>query len=315
MVAKLSDVARLAGVSVTTVSRVINNYSSLSEKTIQKVHAAMRELNYQPNALARAMQGKGSKFVGLILPNLTNPFYAELSNEIEYQLFQRGYKTIIASSAENEAIEHEYLAMLSANQVDGIISSSHNLAIKEYQQLSAPIVSFDRRLAETIPTVTSDNYQGGQLAAQYLADHGCQKIAVLIDEDRSYSPTVNRLQGAVDYLTQVHLQADPLDVNDLDLRTVFPGEYDGVVAPNDLLAMQIIGVFKTANRRLGGDFWVVGYDGSQLIQKLAPQLPTIVQPSHQLAMRLIEILMHQIQGLPVEPELMNPLPVYLHSGE
>ena len=79
MVAKLKDVAQLAGVSVTTVSRVINNYGSLSQKTIDKVHAAMRELNYQPNALARAMQGKPSKFVGLIFPNLINPFFAELA--------------------------------------------------------------------------------------------------------------------------------------------------------------------------------------------------------------------------------------------
>lgn len=314
MVAKLSDVARLAGVSVTTVSRVINNYSSLSEKTIQKVHAAMRELNYQPNALARAMQGKPSKFVGLILPNLTNPFFAELSNEIEYQLFQRGYKTIIASSAENEEIEHEYLAMLSANQVDGIISSSHNLAITEYQQLSAPIVSFDWRLAETIPTVTSDNYQGGQLAAHYLADHGCQKIAVLIDEDTSYSPTVNRVQGAVDYLTQVGIQADPLDVHDLALTDVFSGKYDGVVAPNDQLALRIMAVFAKAGQRLGTDFWVVGYDGSQLIREIAPQLPTIVQPTHQLAMRLIDVLMRLIQEVPVEAELIEPLPVYLQTN-
>lgn len=88
MVAKLKDVAQLAGVSVTTVSRVINNYGSLSQKTIDKVHAAMRELNYQPNALARAMQGKPSKFVGLIFPNLINPFFAELANELEHELFK-----------------------------------------------------------------------------------------------------------------------------------------------------------------------------------------------------------------------------------
>ena len=85
MVAKLKDVADLAGVSVTTVSRVINNYGSLSKKTIAKVHAAMRELNYQPNALARAMQGKPSKFIGLIFPNITNPFFAELINDLEYR--------------------------------------------------------------------------------------------------------------------------------------------------------------------------------------------------------------------------------------
>lgn len=160
MVAKLKDVAQLAGVSVTTVSRVINNYGSLSQKTIDKVHAAMRELNYQPNALARAMQGKPSKFVGLIFPNLINPFFAELANELEYELFKKGYKTIIASSAQNPEIEHEYLNMLMANQVDGIISGSHNLGIEEYHQLTAPIVSFDRYLADNIPIIAADSYHG-----------------------------------------------------------------------------------------------------------------------------------------------------------
>ena len=95
MVAKLKDVAQLAGVSVTTVSRVINNYGSLSQKTIDKVHEAMRELNYQPNALARAMQGKPSKFVGLIFPNLINPFFAELANELEHELFKRVIKQLL----------------------------------------------------------------------------------------------------------------------------------------------------------------------------------------------------------------------------
>ena len=95
MTSTLKDVAKRAGVSVTTVSRVINNYHSLSDKTICKVRLAMRELDYQPNALARAMQGKSSHFIGLVLPNVTNPFLAELTNCLEERLFTKGYKVII----------------------------------------------------------------------------------------------------------------------------------------------------------------------------------------------------------------------------
>ena len=224
MVAKLKDVAELAGVSVTTDSRVINNYGSLSKKTIYKVHQAMRELNYQPNALARAMQGKPSNFIGLIFPNLTNPFYAELVNDLESRLFAKGYKTIIASAAENEQIEHEYLGMLMANQVDGIISGSHNLGIAEYKQVGAPIVSFDRYLADGIPIVTSDSYTGGRLAADYLVNWGCQNLAVLIDEDTSSSPTINRVQGVVDYMNEHDFEYTPLDVNEIQIEDVFPGD-------------------------------------------------------------------------------------------
>ena len=95
MVAKLTDVAELAGVSPTTVSRVINKKGYLSQKTIDKVHAAMQELNYKPNNLARGLQGKSAKLVGLIFPNISNVFYAELIERLEDELFKQGYKTII----------------------------------------------------------------------------------------------------------------------------------------------------------------------------------------------------------------------------
>ena len=175
MVAKLSDVAALAGVSVTTVSRVINSYGSLSQKTIDKVHAAMRELHYQPNAMARSLQGKSSQFIGLILPNMENPFFTALANEIEQLLFLKGYKVIIAASANNVEKEQQYLQMLAANQVEGIITSSHNLDIEEYQNTYLPIVSYDRYLSDDIPIVSEDNEEGGYLAGKYLLSTGARR--------------------------------------------------------------------------------------------------------------------------------------------
>ncbi|MEY8441158.1 LacI family DNA-binding transcriptional regulator [Lactobacillaceae bacterium 24-114] len=294
MVAKLQDVAKLAGVSVTTVSRVINNYGSLSEKTINKVHEAMRQLNYQPNALARAMQGKPSKFIGLIFPKLTNPFFAELVNELEHQLFFKGYKTIIASSAENREIEHEYLNMLLANQVDGIISGSHNLGIEEYRRLSAPIISFDRYLADDIPIVSADSYRGGRLTAQFMVAHQVKKLAVIIDEDTSASPTVNRLQGVVDYLNEAQYDFQTLDKRELE-NGDFVGKYDGVIASNDIQALKIIDHYRNAHKMLNSDYYVTGYDGSNLIRGIAPYLPTVVQPIHEIANQLIKDLLQRIE--------------------
>lgn len=293
MVAKLQDVAKLAGVSVTTVSRVINNYGSLSEKTIKKVHQAMNQLNYQPNVLARAMQGKPSKFIGLIFPNLTNPFFAELVNELEHQLFLKGYKTIIASSAENREIEHEYLNMLFANQVDGIISGSHNLGIEEYQRLTAPIVSFDRYLSDNIPIVAADSYRGGKLAARFMIQHQVDRLAVIIDEDTSVSPTLNRLQGVVDYLNDQEHNFITLTKEEID-QTDFAEQFDGVIASNDVQALKIISQYRQSGYQVNRDFFVTGYDGSQLICQIAPQLPTVVQPIHALAENLISTLFERI---------------------
>ncbi|MGX7248728.1 LacI family DNA-binding transcriptional regulator, partial [Enterococcus raffinosus] len=133
MAIKLTDVAKKAGVSPTTVSRVINNYGSLSQKTIDKVHAAMKELNYQPNSLARSLQGKNTQLIGLIFPTVSNPFFGELVDKLEATLFEQGYKTILCNSANNKEKERAYLNMLSANRVDGIIAGAHNLGIKEYE--------------------------------------------------------------------------------------------------------------------------------------------------------------------------------------
>lgn len=176
MTAKLTDVANLAGVSATTVSRVINNHGYLSEKTKQKVFDAMRELNYQPNSLARSLQGKKMKLIGVIFPSITNPFFAELIEDIEMQLFTQGYKIILCNAGKNKQKESEYIKMLLANQVDGIIAGAHNLGIDEYQQLGLPIVSFDRKLSDNIPIVSCDNYQGIELAVHDLLQAGCKKI-------------------------------------------------------------------------------------------------------------------------------------------
>ena len=98
MRSKLTDVAKKAGVSPTTVSRVINNYGYLSEKTKNKVYQAIQELNYRPNSLARSLQGKQTNLIGVIVPDITNPFFAELVSSIEKELFNKGYKMILCNA-------------------------------------------------------------------------------------------------------------------------------------------------------------------------------------------------------------------------
>lgn len=123
------------------------------------VNAAMRELNYQPNTLAWSLQGKQTKMIGVIMPSITNPFFAELVAAIEDKLEADGYKMLLCDAGQDSDKERRYLRMLEANQVDGIIAGSHNLGIEEYQRYGLPIVSFDRYLSDQVPIVTSDNYQ------------------------------------------------------------------------------------------------------------------------------------------------------------
>lgn len=322
MVAKLSDVAELAGVSITTVSRVINNYGSLSQKTIDKVHAAMRELHYQPNAMARSLQGKSSQFIGLIFPNIQNPFFTALATEIEQLLFEKGYKVIIATSANNIEKEQQYLQMLAANQVEGIITSSHNLGIASYQDNFLPIVSYDRHLADNIPIVQEDNYRGGYLIGEYLVAQGVKKLLVLCDNDPSASPTAQRYVGFADAiankstLIEYNINSNSSEFASAEemaaiVDLIVAENIDGVFAYNDMMAVQLQNALRSANIRVPEDVIVAGYDGSPIVQQLHPDLPTIIQPIHEAAQRLIDVLFAEINQEAL-PDL-ETLPVSLHK--
>ena len=123
---KLEDVAKLAGVSKTTVSRVLNKRGYLSEATIAKVYAAMKELNYQPNTIARQLFKQKTNMVGLIFPTVNNPFFGQLVARLEQILYEHGYKVLIGNSQNNPQKEEDYLNQLLNHQVDGLIVGAHN---------------------------------------------------------------------------------------------------------------------------------------------------------------------------------------------
>ena len=129
---KLEDVAKRANVSKTTVSRVLNNRGYLSQETITRVYQAMKELNYQPNVVARQLYQKKTQLIGLLFPTIANPFFGELSAELEKRLYNEGFKVLIGNSMNDPKKEADYLNQLLSKQVDGLIVGTHNQGIKEY---------------------------------------------------------------------------------------------------------------------------------------------------------------------------------------
>ena len=325
MAIKLTDVAQLAGVSPTTVSRVINNYGSLSQKTIDKVHAAMKELNYQPNSLARSLQGKNTRLVGLIFPTVANPFYGELVEKIERKLFEMDYRTILCDSAHNKEKERSYLNMLAANKVDGIIAGAHNLGIEEYEDLELPIVSFDRYLADGIPIVGSDNFQGGFLATENLFLRGARKIAIMTGSQESDSPTNERLNGYLAFLEKqglpsqifpFHYTAQSTTLKKLEIKRILENEdIDGIFCTDDLTAILVANQCHKSNISVPDQLKIIGYDGTKLIQNYFPQLTTMAQPISDYADVLIDLLLQRVQDPEKPLESHYHLPVKLIQGE
>ena len=305
MVAKLTDVAKLAGVSPTTVSRVINRKGYLSDKTISKVEAAMRELAYKPNNLARSLQGKSAKLIGLIFPNISNVFYAELIGKLEHELLKQGYKTIICNSEHDSDKEREYLEMLEANQVDGIISGSHNLGIEDYNRVTAPIIAFDRNLSPDIPVVSSDNYGGGVLAAQTLVKAGAQNIIMITGNDNSNSPTGLRHAGFASVLPDapiINVSSDFSPVRkEMEIKQILSQtKPDAIFASDDLTAILIMKVAQELDIQIPKDLKIIGYDGTYFVENYYPQLATIKQPLKDIACLSVDLLLKKIAGQEVQ---------------
>ena len=173
--ATIKDVAERVGVSVTTVSRVLNNRGYLSEDLKRRVYQAMEELNYQPNELARSLFRKKSNIIGLIIPDISHPFFSEIAIHIETFAYKSGYKILLCNSQLDKKKEKDYLNMLKASQVDGIIMGSHTLDTEEYKSINLPLVTLDRQLSESIPYVSSDHYKGGQFSYQTINSQGLQE--------------------------------------------------------------------------------------------------------------------------------------------
>ncbi len=300
--ATIKDVARKAGVTVTTVSRVMNNRGYLSQETREKVRNAMEELHYKPNAIARSLFAKRSGIIGLILPSLRHPFFAELAGFIEHFAHIYSYKLLICDSNLDAVREKEFVDLLKSNQVDALIMGSHTLDVKEFAGLHYPIVTFDR-IIEGLPYVYSDNYQGGIFAAQALLHAGCHHVAHicgnlqldLLSNDRTKAFLQVMNDHGINPIV-VQTETNVFDYAHYE-EMIYPllkmhADLDGIFATSDLLAAYVVRACYEMNIRVPQDIKVIGYDDVYLSELLVPQLTTIHQPVREMAEMAVRIAIH-----------------------
>jgi LacI family sucrose operon transcriptional repressor len=320
--ATIKDVAKIAGVTVTTVSRVLNNRGYISEATRKKVYEAMAELNYQPNELARSLFRKKSNIIGLIIPDVSHPFFAQLTNYIEYYAYKAGYKVLLCNSYQDSLKEREYIDMLKRNQVDGIIMGSHTLETSEYLNTNLPIVAIDRNISEDIPYITSDNYKGGMLATKLLIDKGCRKLAHISGPLELNTPANNRYQAFMDVVSEHKVdyivkqtKLDGLESYEKLAYKIFEEhpDIDGIFASSDVIAAAIIKVAGYLEKKVPKDLKVVGYDDINVASLIVPSLSTIRQPIEAMGEAAINILLDQMEEKSVPSE--NILPIELITRE
>lgn len=319
---KIQDVAKVAGVSPTTVSRVLNDRGYISSKTKDKVFAAMKEINYVPNDLARSLYNKRSYLIGVIVPSTSHPFFGELVAHIENICNEKGYKVLLCNSLHEADKEKKYWEMLRRNQVDGVIVVTYNRGLVDKKQ-QFPAVAIDHYLSENIYVVSSDNYQGGKIASKELIEAGCRKI-IHINGDANLETPANNRQYAYEKVMQeagrtpeiYHIPDGTFLENNIDIiKKVFEEhpDVDGIFASDDLLAIRTLQYAESLGYRVPEDLKIIGYDGTSFMRSIYPNLTTIIQPIYQIAENAVVTLIQEIDEKPLAAK-EKTLPVSLWKG-
>ena len=292
--ATIVDVARLAGVTPTTVSRVINNRGYISEKTKKRVQEAMDELGYQPNEIARSLTKQKSNTIGVIVPHISHPYFAKLISNLENEAAKKDYKIILCNSKEKAEKEKQYLDMCKSNRDAGIIICSGNVESNKINTGGIPVVLLEKNFEEGKLGIQCDNYQGGKLATEHLIECGCKKILHLsgvIDEEM---PADNREKAFIDVCSKNEIE---YFIKKYDIDTYNQMNYydyikaalneiegvDGIFASSDLIAAQVIQVCNEIKIRIPEDIKLVGFDDVDISQLTTPRITTVHQPIKEMA--------------------------------
>lgn len=303
------DVAARAGVTVTTVSRMLNGHRNVSLKTRKKIEQAMKDLNYRPNELARSLSLQRSTFIGLIVPSAKNPFFSMIVEKTERYAFEKGYKLLLCNSNHEKAKEIEYLSMLRASKVAGIILATRTQDVHEFSDIDAPLVSIDRIISTSIPYICSDNYQGGVMAAEHLINRGCRKLAHISGSFYLDMHANKRFDGFRDACLANKVPYYLLDANEEQFISMKYSEIaghflehhpdvDGVFTSNDIIALQILQECARRKIQVPQDLKVVGYDDIEVASLASPSITTIRQDVDSICRSAISFIDAQCKGKP-----------------
>jgi len=322
----MKDVARLAGVSTSTVSHVINNNRFVSESVRAKVDQAIQSLNYAPSALARSLKINQTHTIGMLLTTSSNPFYAEVVRGVEDSCYQRGYSLILCNTAGDEERMNRSLETLMQKRVDGLLmmcTESHLPSADILNRYpSIPTVMMDWAPFEGRGDIIQDNaLLGGELATQHLIDSGYTRIACIAGPQDKTTARM-RLEGFHQAMEKSGLDVLPDYVVNGDFE--FQGGYNGMIellaletppqavfTSNDAMAVGVYHALYQAGLQIPQDVAVMGYDDIELARYLSPPLSTIHQPKDELGELAIDTLIHRLsdpdasqQTLVLTPELV-----------
>ena len=302
----IKELAEISNVSIATISRVINKKGGYSKATEERILKLIESKSYQRNVNARSLRTKKSQTIGVIVPDISNEFFAKIVQSVEKQAIKYNYSVFVCNTDENIEIEKRQLSNLIGQFVDGIIYIGGGVQLENDSQLfKIPVIYIDRYIDDKEIYIKSDNFHGGYLAAQELIRSGCKKMAVMKDIRKissAYKRYLGFLQAMKDYrmnfdnkllcdVTVIsHKEAKEKTLELLDSGEVF----DGIFATNDTMALGIMMALNERRIKIPNEVKLVGFDNISAAEMAGVPLTTINQNKQKMGELAVELLMDKI---------------------
>lgn len=304
--ARIKDVAKEAGVAPSTVSLVLNKKGYVSEETRLKVEAAVEKLNYIPSEMARNLSLQRTNIIGVIVPSISHPFFSELAEALETELYSLGYKMMLCCTKYKENSEQKFIEMLKRQTMDGIIMGAHSLDVSIYEGLKEPVIAFDRYLNDNIPIVHCDHCTGGRLAAEAFLQHDCHHVIGIEGYQGVHTPANDSHKVFHETMWQHGVITDILEmpwnaftyedflVTAEKLFTEYQ-DIDGIFGSD----MAIASCMRVATQRgyhIPQDIKMVAYDGTGMTQTGIQPITAVRQPIEKLAAIAAQKVVSKVKG-------------------
>jgi len=310
----ITEIAKMAHVAKSTVSKVLNDRKGIAEKTRKKVLDVAGKLDYHPSLIAQSLKNRKTKAIGLVLPNIINPFFPNVLKGVEDAAIENGYVVVFCDSDNRRDKESLYFHMFESRWVDGIIFSvisgdrEEETYIKTIHEKGTPVVLIDREIEGYFTNVVMiDNKRAAFDATTYLLELGHKKIGHIAGP-QNIRTFVKRLEGYKEALTKYGIDFDPeLVVEEKDSSVESGGRavrklfkkgkvtFTAIFASNDLMAIGCIRELQKIGLRVPQDTSIVGFDNNPLAALVTPSLTTVAQPAYQMGAEAINLLIKDIE--------------------
>ena len=307
----IKDIARAAGVAHTTVSRALNRDPVISAKTTKRIQALARDMGYVPNVVARNFRSNRTKAIGMVLTTITDPFLSRIVEGVEQAAYDAGYSLFVSTSHEDPKREMAIIRELSQRRVDALIIASmwvSSVYGGELKRIRIPTVLINHAMeAHNIRYVTIDDCKSALEATNYLIELGHTRIGFVKSSDRPSGYIDNRLVGWERALKAAGLPHDdqlvvsPEGHNDFErgrgaLQAVMDSKVTAIFCYNDLIALGLLKACHDHGVRVPTDLSVMGFDGLEQAQQIAPTLTTMSQPQAYMGQLATKIALNLVQG-------------------